>query len=77
MVFAGPVLYFAFTSIEIGKLFPHVFFYFSGTALLKFTLIPFLRLQMKTRKNITEPHASVHLKNGQNAKNTYENKKDV
>ena len=27
---------------------------------------------MKTRKNMTRPHASVHFKNGQNAKNVCE-----
>ena len=32
---------------------------------------------MKTRKNITGPHASVHFKNGQNAKSAHENEKNV
>ena len=30
---------------------------------------------MKTRKNMTGPHASVHFENGQNAKNAHENEK--
>ena len=32
---------------------------------------------MKTRKNKTAPHASVHLENGQNAKNAHEKEKNV
>ena len=32
---------------------------------------------MKTRKRITEPHASVHFENGPNAKNAYETEKNV
>ena len=30
---------------------------------------------MKTRKNMTGPHASVHFENGPNAKNAHENEK--
>ena len=32
---------------------------------------------MKTRKNMTRPHVSVHFENGQNAKNARENQKNV
>ena len=32
---------------------------------------------MKTRKNMTGPHASVHFENGPNAKNAHENEKNV
>ena len=35
------------------------------------------KMLMKTRKNITGPHASVHFQNGPNAKNAHENKKNV
>ena len=34
------------------------FFYFSWTTLLKFTFLTSLRSYMKTRKNMTRPHAS-------------------
>ena len=65
----------AFFNYWKGKLFLDLFFYFSWTTLLKFTLITFLRSHLKTRKNITGPHASVHFENGQNAKNARENEK--
>ena len=48
--FSGSVLYSAFTSSEIGKLFLDLYFYFSWTTPLKFTLITFVRLLTKTTK---------------------------
>ena len=68
----------AFFQLLEKKLFIDLFFfYFSWSTLLKFALINFLRLRMKTRKNMTRPHASVHFENGQNAKNAHENEKNV
>ena len=66
---------FYLTSNEITKHSPGCLFYSSWTTLLQFTLLTFFEVAHENEKNITRLHASVHFKNGPNAKNGYETNK--
>ena len=70
MVFTGLVLYLAFISSEIGKLFfDNLFLYNVWITTLKFTLITFVRSLVKMKKYVTGARASMHFKIGSHAKN--------
>ena len=74
MVFTRVVLYLAFISSKIGKLFlENLFLYIIWSTPLKFISISFFEVTRKTEKNIlldmkAKAHASVHFRIGSHVK---------